>query len=197
VIESGAKYRTLFAFDDLHEPLVLVVDDHGDEAALIEPGIVLEEVLVDADLDGPRVLPGAASKLELLVEHAMKKGRGASVDASNSLEVAEVLAGPEQAFAIALGGAVALAYALDRLGERTTTRATRKPSLLDPDERLTVAQRVVTHLDPAMIVDAAGQCGAARANLERRRLLSEERDAAAIGTLHFEQSEFRQQQVPR
>jgi hypothetical protein len=52
VIERRAKDGAFFALDELHQPLVLVVDDHGDEAALIEPGIVLKEML-DADFEWP------------------------------------------------------------------------------------------------------------------------------------------------
>jgi len=42
-----------------------VVDNHRDEASLVELEIVLEEMLVDADLLGPRVQAFAALELEL------------------------------------------------------------------------------------------------------------------------------------
>src|SRR5687768_5354494 len=106
-----------------------MVDDHGDEATLVEPGIVLEEMLVDTDLERPRVLSGAASQLQLLVKHAVQKRRRAAIHAADRLQIAEVLAGPEQTFAIALGGAIALANAVDGLGERAATRAARKAPL--------------------------------------------------------------------
>jgi len=41
------------ALDQLHQPLVLVVDDHRYQAALSKPKIMLEEMLVDADLRWP------------------------------------------------------------------------------------------------------------------------------------------------
>ena len=174
-----------------------MVDDHGHKSALIQPEIVLEEVLVDADFERPWVLVHTSSKFELLVQHAMQQGRGAVVGPPDGLEVAEVLAGPEQSPSVPLGGAIALANPIDGFGERTLAGAADETSLAHPDERRVVADRIVTEPDPAVVVDAARQGGAPRADFEGGRFLREQQNAALVAFSIFEQPEFRKKQVPR
>src|SRR4051812_45429379 len=50
VLERGNQLCAALAFDQLHQPLVLVVNDHRHEATLLKPEIMLEQMLVDADL---------------------------------------------------------------------------------------------------------------------------------------------------
>src|SRR6266576_4710645 len=133
-------------------------------------------MFIDTYFQGPRVLSHASSKLELLVEHAMQKSRRATIGASHCLQVAEVLARPQKAPSIALGGAIALANPVDGFGKRTTTRAADEAPLSNPDECLVISNRVVAKFHPAMVVHAARQRGAPRADLELGRLLREQHD---------------------
>src|SRR3954469_8918621 len=107
VLERGVQLRAALALDQLHQALVLVVYHHGDEATLLEPEIMLEKVLIDADLLRPRVQTCAALQLELLVQHPIQEARRATIRAANRFQIAEVLASPEQAPSVALRRAIA------------------------------------------------------------------------------------------
>ena len=71
VLEGRAELCAALAFNKLHQALVFVVDDHRHEAPLFEAEIMLEKMLVDADLRRPRIQTRATFELQLLVEHAM------------------------------------------------------------------------------------------------------------------------------
>jgi len=85
------------ALHDLHEPLVLVVHDHRHESAQFQLRLVLEEVLIDADLRRPWVETRASAELELLAEDSLQKSRRAAKIPPHRFQVTEVLARPEEA----------------------------------------------------------------------------------------------------
>src|SRR4051794_34914870 len=90
------------ALDDLHQPMVLLVDDDGDEVAEAVFSAA-EEVLVDAELRRPRVLSFATLELELAVECTIQPSRRALEVAPDVHEIRVPLAGPQRGVGVALG----------------------------------------------------------------------------------------------
>src|SRR6185312_12510366 len=82
--------------DQLEETPVRIVDDHGDELPKSSASST-EEVFVEAHDFGPRIEPVAPLELELLVQRAVDVAAREVIRASHLGEVAEVLAGPQQA----------------------------------------------------------------------------------------------------
>ena len=145
-------------------------------------------MLVDPDDGGPWIQALAPLQLKLGVKRLVQVPARAATCATHTLEVAEILAGPQQAALIALGAAVALADAGHRLGERTTARSTREASLAHDQAHRQVTQRLVADLHDAVVVHAARRGGAPRADLERRFFLDfdAQRDGAGLPPAPFE-----------
>ncbi len=170
VAERGLHLTDGATFDELEEPPVLEVDDHGHELPKAAPSST-EEVLVEPDDCRPRIEPLAALQLELRVERLVQVAAGTAVGAPDLGQVAEVLAGPQEAPSVPLGAAVALQDAGHRLGERAAAGSTRKAPLAHDEPHRQVPQWSVADSDRAVVVDGLRRCCAARADFELRLLL--------------------------